>query len=54
MTLGKRLGAVATAGALPLVALAVAVCGGGNTATARPAPAKTSCGKPATIDVADR
>jgi predicted lipoprotein with Yx(FWY)xxD motif len=52
MSLSRRLGIVATAGAVPLAALAVAACGGGNTATAaKPAPPKTSSGASATIGV---
>jgi predicted lipoprotein with Yx(FWY)xxD motif len=53
MSLSRRLGVVATAGALPLAVLTLAACGGGNTATAaKPAPAKTSSGASATIGVA--
>ena len=53
MSLSRRLGSVATAGAVPLAALALTACGGGNTAAAAPAQPKTSSGKPATIGVAD-
>jgi predicted lipoprotein with Yx(FWY)xxD motif len=54
MSLSRRLGVVATAGAVPLAALTIAACGGnGNTATAaKPAAPKTSSEGSATIGVA--
>ena len=55
MSLSRRLGGVATAGAVPLAALALTACGGGgNTANAAGSAApKTSSGKAATIGVAN-
>ena len=56
MSLSRRLGGLATAGAVPLAALALAACGGGggNTSNAaRLGTPKTSSGKSATIGVAN-
>jgi predicted lipoprotein with Yx(FWY)xxD motif len=52
MSLSRRLGVVATAGAVPLAALAVAACGGGG-GTATASPPKTSTGASATVGVAN-
>ena len=42
---------LASAAVIPLTALALASCGGGNDATAASAPPKTASGKPATLGV---
>ena len=52
MTLNRSITSLAAAAAIPLAALAVASCGGGE-ATESPAPPKTAGGAPATVGVAN-
>ena len=53
MTRNRSITFLATAAVIPLTALALASCGGGNDATAATAPPKTANGQPATVGVAN-
>ena len=52
MTRNGRIPLLATVAAVPLIALAVAGCGGGGNATASAKPATTAAGQSATVGVA--
>jgi predicted lipoprotein with Yx(FWY)xxD motif len=52
MVHSKRIGALAAAIAVPLTALAVSGCGGGNNANASNGPSTTASGKAATVSLA--
>ena len=52
MTRRRHIPLLTTVAAIPLVALAVAGCGGGGSATAWTQPATTAAGQPATVGVA--
>jgi predicted lipoprotein with Yx(FWY)xxD motif len=53
MTRNRSITFLAGAAVIPLTALALAGCGGGNDATAATAPPKTANGRPATVGVAN-
>ena len=53
MTRSRSITFLATAAVIPLTALALASCGGGNDATAATAPPKTANGRPATVGPAN-